>query len=138
MASPKLLDDQLVKDDPKKVIYKNKVKPQHLLSSDAKDKDPHDLYAAVLMLVEEKKPVSAEAVLGALDKDGDSWKAQSTEDRQRRAEYLEAELDADSDFAATADAIIHRQKLIDYNVNFWGGITSLMFNIGAFFGHICL
>ena len=134
IASPELLDEALVKGKPKKGTSKSKIKPQHLLAQDASNKDPRELYAAVLELTETGKPISAESVLAALDKQSENWKAQSTEDRERRAEYLDAKTKPADGFAATAAAIVQRQKLIDGDVNFWGAITSLMFNIGAFFG----
>ncbi len=134
VASPDLLNTGIIEGK----TVKDTIKPQHLLGLDGSkekpEQDPHDLYAAVLSLVENKKAVTNESVLAALDEPGDHWKAQSTEERERRAEYLEGGPDDTSGFVEAANAIVHRQKLIDYDVNYWGAITSLMFNIGAFFG----
>ena len=132
--SPELLDRSIEKDDIEKGTAKSKIKPQHLLSLDASNKDPRELYAAVLVLTEAAKPVSAESVLSALDEQNEHWKPQSTADRERRAEYLAAKTKPGDGFAATVAAIIERQRQIDGDVNFWGAITSLMFNLGAFFG----
>lgn len=182
MASPALLETKLEKGkvvvskdnaeskegaagSKKAKLVKNTIKPQHLLGlvdlgeNENSEKDPHDLYAAILWVAKTGKSVTAESVLETLDTSSedwgesvrektseaeqdevdkhlpsDSWKAQSTEERARRAEYLEAKPEDASDFAATVASIIHRQKLIDYEVNFWGSITSLMFNLGAFLG----
>ena len=134
IASPERLDAEI--KEGKKV--KDTIKPQHLLGLDGTkenpEKDPGDLYAAVLSLAKADKPVTAESVLAALDKPSHDWKAQTTEQRARRAEYLEGEPGETSGFEKTAASIAQRQKLIDGDVNFWGAITSLMFNIGAFFG----
>lgn len=155
IASPSLLEMGITKDgaetktadtESKEGIEETKtvktvqdtIKPQHLLgldgSVDKPEKDPHDIYAAIRSLAEDKKPVTNESVLAALDEPGEDWKAQSTEDRERRAIYIEGTSAATSDFAKMVDNIAYRQKRIDYDVNFWGGITSLMFNIGAFLG----
>ncbi len=134
IASPERLEAETKKG--KKV--KDTIKPQHLLGLDGSvekpEKDPGDLYAAVLSLSEAGESVTAESVLAALDEPSKNWKAQSTEDRERRAQYLEAEPGETSSFEQTVADLAQRQKLIDYHVNKWGSLTSLMFNFGAFFG----
>ncbi len=134
IASPRLLKTE-IKDDK---TVEDAIKPQHLLGLDGDkpnpEQDPHDIYAAILALGEADKPISNESVLNTLDKKGDYWKAQTSEQRERRAAYLEGAAANKAEFEKTAAAIIQRQKHVDHSVNFWGGITSLLFNIGAFFG----
>src|SRR5262249_52588351 len=67
--------------------------PKNLLSLDADNSDPQALFAAVLKLRERKEPVARDSVLDFLDQPPQGKKdppAQSTTDRQRRKEYLEA------------------------------------------------
>lgn len=130
VASPQFLENDLPKGK-----VKNTIKPQNLIGPEAAlNKDPHNIYAAVLTLQKAGKPVSVEAVLAALDEKSDLWKPQSSEDRERRAAYLAAATKPGEDFNAMAAAIVKRQRLIDGYTDRWGALTSLMFNLGAFFG----
>jgi len=130
IASPALLDE-----------VSQAVKPSDLVSLDASNKDPRLIYAAALELRAEREPISAESVLAALDQPGEKRPAQSTEERRRRARYLQADGEAtDSQSAAVAPVAEHvaritgRQKEINGEVSLWGGVTSMLFNVGAFFG----
>jgi hypothetical protein len=121
-----------------------KVQPKHLLSlvatdkdargRDVPNKDPQVLFATALRLRAESKPVSAAAVLDALDQAGDKQKPQSAQQRQRRGAYLEDPADTSLDVTAHTARILARQKEINGNVRWWGSITSILFNLAAFCG----
>jgi hypothetical protein len=121
-------------------IEKGKLpEPKNLLSLEAGNSDPQALFGAVLKLREKKQPVLRESVLGFLDQPPKSQKdppAQSAADRQRRAEYLnESPATATAtDVAAHSARIVARAKGISGSLTLWAGITSMMLNIGAFFG----
>ena len=106
-----------------------------LLSLDASNRDRQSLYDAAIALRKESKPVSAEAVLAYLDQPGESRPAQSAEDRRRRAEYLEGDRRrAQIDSRRNSNASLSAQAEIKGEVGELGGMTSMLFNIGAFFG----
>jgi MFS family permease len=113
--------------------------PKNLLSLDASNSDPQALFAAVLKLRQKQDPVTRESVLNLLDeppKEKNDPPAQSTADRQRRREYLGDETAEGSgiDVAAHARRIVLRSKEISGSLTLWAGITSMMLNVGAFFG----
>ena len=127
---------------------KDKIDPKGLLSpmtktstgketvqkgADGKE-DPQAIYAAVLHLNAEKKPISTAAVLDALDAGWEGQKKQAAADRDRRAEYLAGEVDSSLDCAKLAGDISKRQKTINGDVKWWASITSILFNLGAFCG----
>ncbi len=107
--------------------------PSFLLSTTGKDKDPEALFGAVKTLREKKQPVTADAVLAALDA---AEPKQSANERERRSKYLQAEapLSESVDMAAHAKRITARGKQINYELGFWAAVASVMINIGAFFG----
>jgi MFS family permease len=129
-----------------------KVAPSAILGQDSRDKDGRLLYAAALTLVKQEKQVTPEAVLALLDEPAagksetplgriaPKRKAQSDEDRQRRAAYLEnGQQDTDAGrasgvLAEDAERIAARQKSIGGQLGFWRSINLMFFNIGAFFG----
>ncbi len=149
------------------------VRPQCLLSlavsnkdregNDILNKDPHQIYIAALVLRAAGKPVSAEAVLGALDdpqqlkaaaqvvRDGagqnltravrdalDSVSGglapQPADERTRRTAYLAGADKPQKPVGDYAEAVLARHKQISGDASWWGSITSMLFNIGAFFG----
>jgi MFS family permease len=139
------------------------VRPQCLLSLDASNKDPHQIYIAAMVLRAAGQPVSAEALLRALDdprqlaaaaqlvRDGakqdltrpvrdalDSvaggFAPQSAAERTRRAAYLAGAAQPPDSVAAYAKAVLARHQQISGDASWWGSITSMLFNIGAFFG----
>jgi MFS family permease len=137
LSAPELLDN-----------LDNQLKPQDLLSQEADNKDPQVIYATALTLRKQQQAVSRAAVLEALDRPDPKANrpAQSPADRQRRQEYLaEAAAAEEVAPAPTVDAtvptttelvqqIIARQKRIGGEVGWWGSITSMLFNLGAFLG----
>jgi MFS family permease len=115
-----------------------KLDPKGLLTPDAKvdpkNADPLALYDAALRLRNEKKEVSVAAVLAALDQGSEGREPQTAEERQRRNEYLEGAAATAADCPHHVERINARQKQIDGDVRWWGSITSILFNIGGFFG----
>ncbi len=97
-------------------------------------KDAGALYGAALQLQKDGKAVSVEAVLNLLD---EGKPPQTAEDRARRRDYLgeppAATLAADAVNEHSA-RIKKRAKTFTADVGFWAGVTSIMLNIGAFFG----
>lgn len=110
-----------------------KIPPRDLLSLDAANKDPEVLYAAALRLRRDNQTVSPETVLAALDEASPEWKAQTTADRARRAEYLSAS-GGTSTLPQCIEAIRVRNKEMNGNLGWWAAFNLLFFNIGAFCG----
>ena len=123
IRSPELLEQ----------VQKN-VDAQDFLSLDASNRDPQHLYAAALALRKQEKPVSAEAVLAHLDQPDESRPAQSKEDRLRRAKYLEGDQQAPIAPTPELERIGQRTAEIKGVVGNWAARTSILFNVGAFFG----
>ena len=115
---------------------KPEVKPADLLSLTPGDKDPIHLLDAIVELQQAKRSISADAVLGLLDEPNEAKqrKAQTAEDRTRRKEYLSGEPTGAAGLEDHAKRIAARVKDIGRRVTRWVSITSLMINIGAFFG----
>ena len=112
--------------------------PRGLLSLDASNADPQALFTAVLKLREQNSAVTHASVLDFLDQPPKGPKAppaQSAADRQRRGDYLGDDSSTGKvDVAGHAERIVRRTKRIDGDLTLWAGITSMMLNIGAFFG----
>ncbi|HUY34122.1 MAG TPA: MFS transporter [Pirellulales bacterium] len=129
IAKPESLDE-----------YGERIQPSSLLSAEADTKDAERLYAAALKLHQAGRPVTADTVLAELDRgDPDPDKKQppqSPGERRRRAAYLAGPIPAaDAEpLAARAERIEKRSKEIDGRLTFWASLTSMMLNIGAFFG----
>ena len=123
--SPELLDR-----------VKGSVEYRDLLSLDANENDPRVLFAQALRLRDRGEAVSPTALLDALDKPGDHGPAQSDGERRRRARYLDLDgaVPDSSALPELVEQIAARKKDINGQVSRWGGLTSMLFNIGAFFG----
>ncbi|MBN2021720.1 MAG: MFS transporter [Pirellulales bacterium] len=110
------------------------VEPPNLLAVDAKNKDPRVLLGAMLALRKEEKPVSVESVLAFLDGETSDRKAQTAQERTRRAEYLGTAAPAGVDVPAEIARIKKRSGELEWVMNKWAAFTSVLFNLGAFFG----
>ncbi len=123
-----------------KELSDRKLQPQDLLSLTVSDQDPRQITACVLALVGQPnismvEPLTSDAVLAALEKERGPDKPLSSAERARIKAYLEEEIAAEeTEFSEIVDRLVERKRRINYNVGWWGGITSLLFNIGAFFG----
>jgi MFS family permease len=119
---------ELLKTAEEKVLAKD------LISLEATDQDPRALYKAALALLKSNQPITPDAVLAALDKDAADWSAQTPEERQRRAEYLAVAPDEEMSVEEHVERISKRQKEIGGKVGWYVSLTSMLFNVGAFFG----
>jgi len=125
---------------------KSAIPPRSLMDSDNQHRDIPLLVAGALTLHTQGKPVTPEAVLELLDQDqaadgsplarlDGKRKAQSAEDRRRRAQIMSQELPLESPSIQThMDRVREREKQVSGYVARWGSIQLLLFNIGAFFG----
>ncbi|MBM4002851.1 MAG: MFS transporter [Planctomycetes bacterium] len=127
---------------------KVKLKPADFISTAAENKDPAILWDAIGELTEQKREISLASVLDHLDtgNPAKNRKPQSADDRRRREDYLAGEKNASGDgggdgaadhgaaIASNADRIAARSKAIAGRVTRWTSLTSMMLNIGAFFG----
>ncbi|MGQ9575941.1 MAG: MFS transporter [Thermoguttaceae bacterium] len=112
----------------------SRLAPHYLLSPDPSHQDPQTLLAAALQLRAEGKAVSAEAVLSRLDQAAEGRPAQSPQQRRRRAEYLAGQTPPSEPISEYIERIAARHRHISSQTGWWGSITSMLFNIGAFFG----
>ncbi len=122
------------------------ISPKHLLGEDRHDQDAALLLAAALTLDESGKPVTVDAALDLLDAPvtgadetpldvfAPKREPQSQEDRARREKLLAEQQGDLGTVAAHVERIRKRNKDMDGRTAVWGSITSLLFNIGAFFG----
>ena len=101
-----------------------RIQPNDLL-----DEDSIVLYRAALSLRKENKSVSPGAVLRELDSED-----QSPAKRERRRAILTGPMGDGDTLDAETSQIASRVKAIDGKLTFWAGITSLLLNLGAFFG----
>lgn len=103
---------------------------------DLKIKDAAVIYGAIMELANQGASVSAESVLALLDKANEdkNRKAQSAAERERRSAYLAGPPLDSASLPGHAERIVARSKNIDRLLTRWAAYTSLMLNIGAFFG----
>jgi MFS family permease len=109
------------------------VKPVDLLNSSAERgrADAQPIWAGVLRLKAAGAPITAEAVLDALDREG-----QTSEQRAQRADYLGGDLQR-SDGEQLAKDITARAASLNGELTQWIGYFSMMLNLGGFFGIYC-
>jgi hypothetical protein len=119
---------------PEALQLAEKIRPQYLLSLDPANKDPQRLLSAALALQGAGQRVSVERVLDALDSGIADQPPQSPEERERRAEYLSSLAPPREPPSVYVDRILTRYKKISGDAGWWGNITSMLFNVGAFFG----
>lgn len=104
-----------------------------VLGSEEFPADLGAIYGAAVELVAAGKEVSPDAILAALD---GAKKPQSAEEKQRRSELLgsaPAEMTAET-AVGHVGRIAAKAKELTGQLGFWSAITSVMLNIGAFFG----
>jgi hypothetical protein len=112
-----------------------KIQPALLIGANGDDRDAQRLYAAALAVRKQEQPITPDSVLAFLDTEGPKRKAQSGEERARRAALFER--GPTDDAPAPADGVRHiieRQKTVSLNLGRWAAVTLMLFNIGAFFG----
>jgi MFS family permease len=113
---------QLLKD------AKKSPQPNQLLGLVAGNKDAEAIYSELTKLVKTEDELTPEKIVAAI--------SPTEEDRKRRLDYLsptEAASTA-STFEDHTTRITKRAKKLNGKLGFWAAITSVMLNIGAFFG----
>jgi MFS family permease len=114
--------------------------PSDLLGPVAGNTDPQRLFAALLEVRKAGGEPTVDSVIAKAEELGKKAnKALTADDVKRMWAYLDGgEAPKDSTaLAGAAGRIVARKRGIDGRLNFWGGITSLCINIGAFFGIYC-
>lgn len=106
------------------------IQPTDLLAKNPGQKYAQVLYAKILELRKKGETVSPETVLNSLDQ---GTPAQTAEERSARMEYANGS-DGAEDLNVHAARIASRTKEINGRLTLWAGITSVMINLGAFFG----
>ncbi|HUY91223.1 MAG TPA: MFS transporter [Pirellulales bacterium] len=114
----------------------DKIQPANLLSLKPEEKDAERLFGAALELQKQGRTVSKESALELLDEGiaDKGWKPQSADERSRREAYLAADVAAAKSADDEIARIAERTKAINGRLGFWAAITSVMINVGAFFG----
>ena len=112
---------------------KKTAQPAQLLGLTPGNKDAEAIYSELLSRSKAGQPLVAADVVGALK--------QTDEEKVRRLEYLAVPAADGDKTAATAgtitehsERIIKRAKRLSGKLGFWAAMTSVMLNIGAFFG----
>ena len=102
--------------------------PNQLLGLTAGNKDAEAIYSELVKLVNTEDTLTPEKIVSAI--------STTDEDRARRLEYLSASESSSpsSSFDDHATRITKRAKKLNGKLGFWAAITSVMLNIGAFFG----
>ncbi len=107
---------------------KSTPQPNQLLALVPGNKDAEAIYSALLNRSKANEDLSAAEAIASI--------SQSDEEKARRLEYLtgtETSAEASS-FEDHANRIKARAKKLNYKLGLWAAITSIMLNIGAFFG----
>jgi hypothetical protein len=114
----------------------DKIQPSSMLSEKPEIKDAERLFGAAIELRKRGQTVSAESALALLDEGlpDRGWKPQTNEERARRTEYLESNSADGDSIESHVERIAERTKLIAGKLGFWASVTSVMINVGAFFG----
>lgn len=111
-----------------------KVNAGDLLGPKPGDKTPEILYATALELQKKGESVTPQLVLDFLDRPETKPKPQTAEQRQQRQEYLAGSPTAGATLESLETTISKRVGDVKGSLTRWAAITSLMFNVGAFFG----
>ena len=107
---------------------KSTPQPNQLLALVPGNKDAEAIYSALIKRSKADEDLSATETIASI--------SQSDDERTRRLEYLAGTETgaAASTFDDHANRIKARAKKLNYRLGFWAAITSVMLNIGAFFG----
>ncbi len=99
-----------------------------LLNSTQEIADAQPIHTAMIALREQGKPISIATVLDTLDEQG-----QQADERVHRLDYLSG-VQHTADLSELRISISTRSKEINGRLTRWAGYTSMMLNLGAFFG----
>ncbi len=112
-----------------------KIQPKFLLSEKAGEKDAPQIYAAILDLYQNREEISPQNVISSVEKQHPLPAAQSEARHERLAAYLApAAPNPDSTLQEHVNRITERAKKLNGEVSFWASVTSILFNLGGFFG----
>lgn len=105
------------------------VKPNQLLALAPKNKDPEKIFAAMNMAKEKGSGFTAEEIVSSIS-------PQTSEEKERRLEYLSgaAQSADNASLEENSARIVTRAKKMGNQVSRWAALTSVMLNLGAFFG----
>lgn len=120
----------LEKTDPKLVPQ-----PNQLLDLQPGPKVAESVYAALLSEHKAKKELSVDGIVAAAS-GADKGKSSSVDIKSLRTTYLQegTPVSSASELEKHSERIRTRAKAINKKLGFWAAITSVMLNIGAFFG----
>ncbi|MCC6125201.1 MAG: MFS transporter [Pirellulales bacterium] len=110
------------------------ISPKELIETNDKESDARQIAFAVVSLLKQKKTIASESVLAFLDEKSGSRKAQTPEDRARRAKLLAENASDAPPLAENIERVWKRQKDGNQKSVSWACVNLILFNIGAFFG----
>ena len=116
--------------------FVDKIQPRFLLTEKVGVKDSQQIFDAIKTLQADKKEISSEAIIAAVNIKNPLSDAELLKERQQRiAAYLTPpEGKSSQDLTRHTERIAARAKKINGQAGFWAGMTSMLFNIGGFFG----
>jgi len=110
------------------------LRPQDFLGLESRNDDPQVLLATARNLQQRNEPISHDAILAHVNYSAEPSTSQHAETVMRLAAYLGGDTPNGFSYAVHAKRITSRTKRINGEAGWWGGITSMLFNMGAFFG----
>ncbi len=111
------------------------IQPKEIIPDEPGQEDNRQLYAAIVKLNAGKKEITKDTVLVAVEEQFRMTAERAEKRRSRLTEYLAAlTADRKCDLKPHVERIAERAKRINGPVARWAGITSILFNIGGFFG----
>ncbi|HZZ73599.1 MAG TPA: MFS transporter [Pirellulales bacterium] len=113
---------------------KDQITSNTLISPTSEHRDAQVIFEAMQELHGTHQVITEDSILASLDQKTEKRAAQSASDRARRAEYLSGAVEKPVATAAEVARIHDRAGKISGSLVFWSGVTSLTFNLGAFFG----
>lgn len=147
LADQQLIATLLANPDRVKEL-KSPIPPEQILSLSAEyPTDAGRVFGALTALQKAAQPVSVDTVIAELDRQDQEPEAaqrkagrrpisaeQRIAARERQRVYMSVAAPASLDVAAEGNRIGIRTKQLGGLLGWWAGVTSLMMNIGAFFG----
>jgi len=112
-----------------------KLQPKYLLSKEAGRKDALLIYTAIADLNRDKQEISRKNIISLVEKKFPIPADQAQDRKERLADYLTLPtINSNLGFQEHLDRITARTKKLNGQVSFWAAITSVLFNVGGFFG----
>jgi MFS family permease len=112
-----------------------KLRPKDLIPEEVGRKDAQQIYDVIVELDQKKLEISKENIISLVEKKFPLPDAQAQDRQKRLAAYLTPPAaNSNLGLQEQVDRITARAKKINGDVVFWAGMTSMLFNIGGFFG----